>query len=721
MAIFVRAIAAAALALGLSVGIGGVQTAETPDIKAEGEKIAIPGAEGCFIYVTAWENGSWVDHSDPAGPQLQQGKPNHAEAATNDVEEMKRWLELLLAESADMQAKTKAACEKMEKKFIQVALVRDDRNTLSPGMALVGTPIILIDVGATEKLAKTAGTSGARNASLETSARLTLQSYLPVTIIVHELDHMKLSQEDLRRLGHEKVEGLAMADENKVAAQLQNFKPHANEDGTTLLKLERTSYFPLIYTHRPFRDISIKVRLDVAGAGLAVEQRQGPRSPRFAELSVGDAHAVDGIPSPTVEEGDADLDGIGNPHDNCPHAWNPRQRDGNGDGTGDSCDPAVTEEHRSTDALVASTVDAVTQAASRAGSAPRLALSGPDATGPMRFVSLADVWPIDDPFGIFRSPGLGERVLDPWLRAAVSTRLAHRLFAGHFGRMPATPNGARTPDVYGSAPTAPRVQRFAARIGTFSSGSELGDGLIVPPSLYPPIYVGRATRPAFARSGYRAFQRSEAGAPRPAGDPPRPSVKLFFVSTGQTTGTAFTMTAINDGHVPVWLMLNTFALRPLANVTAADLERQMKPFAGRGRVTMDVDGYCLDFPKDPPPPGMVFGLADDRVQVGMDPIDKIARAVVRLRERGRLEPDTEDASEYAHDMVQWSIWTFREGFDQRGFTRAFVAHVRKNFAAAGDPWTREMEQAVTALAPRRWTRIQTILQDAGVRAGAPPR
>jgi hypothetical protein len=98
----------------------------------------------------------------------------------------------------------------------------------------------------------------------------------------------------------------------------------------------------------------------------------------------------------------------------------------------------------------------------------------------------------------------------------------------------------------------------------------------------------------------------------------------------------------------------------------------------------------------------------------MAPTDRIGQAVARLRALGRLVPDTEDETEYAHDMVQWSIWTLREGFDEPRFTRAFVEHVRKNFAAAGDRWTRDLERAVMALAPARWRQVQIILRESAV-------
>ncbi len=694
----------------------------------EGEKVEVPGSDGCFISITAWENESWLDPASPPGGRWPtQGKTLDTDQSKRDVAEIKRWLEVLLRQSADMRAKTTAACEASGVKHIQIAVVRDDPKT-GTGMGFYWTPLVVIDMGDAEALAKNGKTEGTEHPTLETEARETVRSYLPVSLIVHEIEHMKRKR---KQFSHTTEEGLAVADENKVAAELENFTAHKNPDGTTTPKLERTSYSPLVYTYRPVRDKPIAVRLSATGAGIVFERREEGQGADFTSLADDDERALDGVSSSqTVEAIDADLDGIAAAHDNCPHAWNPRQQDWNDDGSGDDCDPEITEELRVTDALVASAVDAVRQAASLAGGAPHVALIGPDPAGSIRFVRLAEVWPVADPFGIFRAPGIGDRMLDSWLRAAVSLRLALRVFGDPFGLLSVAGVGTGIHDPYGSAPTVPKVQAFAGRIGTFLPGAAFGGAIIIPvwvdaapvaahwrrlpaatAARQPLRLVAVHPRGLNGRAGGRPAARGAEGAPRQTSSPPRPSVKLFFVSTGQTTGPAFRMTAVNDGNVPVWLMLNTFALKPLANVTAADVERQLKPFAGRGRVTMDVDGYCLDFPKEPPPAGMVFGLADDTLQAQMDPIDRIAHTVVRLRERGRLEPDTDDPMEYAHDMVQWSIWTHREGFDESRFTKAFIEHVRKNFAAAGDKWTREMERGVAALAPARWQVIQRILRD----------
>src|SRR5262245_16674467 len=216
----------------------------------QGEKIAVPGADDCFIYVAAWENGAWVDpNSPPDAPALQPGKASNTPESKSDVAQIKKWLEQLLAQSADMREKTRAACKVSGVNFFQVAVVRDDPKA-GPGTAFMTRPVIVVDIGDAEKLAKSSKTAGTQDASLEGQAREILKSYLPVTIIVHEIDHMKRRN---ATLSHEMMEWLAMDDEQVVASQLENFKAMEVDSPAgkyTLPKLERTYYDPPLYVYR---------------------------------------------------------------------------------------------------------------------------------------------------------------------------------------------------------------------------------------------------------------------------------------------------------------------------------------------------------------------------------------------------------------------------------------------------------------------------------------
>lgn len=54
--------------------------------------------------------------------------------------------------------------------------------------------------------------------------------------------------------------------------------------------------------------------------------------------------------SVTVNEADADADGVPDPSDNCPNAANPNQEDIDGDGIGGVCDPTDDRPSTPTDA-----------------------------------------------------------------------------------------------------------------------------------------------------------------------------------------------------------------------------------------------------------------------------------------------------------------------------------------------------------------------------------
>jgi hypothetical protein len=95
----------------------------------------------------------------------------------------------------------------------------------------------------------------------------------------------------------------------------------------------------------------------------------------------------------------------------------------------------------------------------------------------------------------------------------------------------------------------------------------------------------------------------------------------------------------------------------------------------------------------------------------MAPILKMVRAMRRLHTAGALKP-LGDPARHAQTTMQWAIWTREQGFDEQGFARAFVEHAKKNIAAAGRKWTRELEQAVVGSTPQRWADIQQVMREA---------
>jgi hypothetical protein len=121
------------------------------------------------------------------------------------------------------------------------------------------------------------------------------------------------------------------------------------------------------------------------------------------------------------------------------------------------------------------------------------------------------------------------------------------------------------------------------------------------------------------------------------------------------------------------------------------------------------DAYCLDIDLEPPSEGLVLRIADPGIQARYDRHRRVIDAAARLRDAGRLVPDS-DPESYFQSIRQWSIWTLTESLDEARFAEAFVEHARKNFEASGQAWSGAIEQAVRQLVPGRWGDVVKVLE-----------
>jgi hypothetical protein len=224
--------------------------------------------------------------------------------------------------------------------------------------------------------------------------------------------------------------------------------------------------------------------------------------------------------------------------------------------------------------------------------------------------------------------------------------------------------------------------------------------LFSPPGVRGSIAARMPSTRGLSRS--QRFQTSPSAAQAPLG-------KVFFTSLGESAGEAFRMVLVNDGP-PIELSNEPFVLEPLARVSARDVDREMRKLTSARRTTATVLGYCLEFTKQSPPPGMIFRIANEPAQRKFAAARPVVQASRTLHDAGTLTAGKTDA--YLNQARQWSIWTLEQRFDERGFRRAFVEHAKKNIAGAGRKWTRELEEAVTAQTPQRWADIQAILREA---------
>lgn len=132
--------------------------------------------------------------------------------------------------------------------------------------------------------------------------------------------------------------------------------------------------------------------------------------------------------------------------------------------------------------------------------------------------------------------------------------------------------------------------------------------------------------------------------------------------------------------------------------------------AGHGRRAR-VEAYCLQKERRAPATGTVLRIAPEAVQEAFGVERRILYAARAIRDAGRLHPNTPSRS-YYHSVVQWAVWTRRQRYDRPGFRRAFLGHVRDNFARAGQPWSRSAATEVGALVDDRWKDVRQILRAA---------
>jgi len=185
-------------------------------------------------------------------------------------------------------------------------------------------------------------------------------------------------------------------------------------------------------------------------------------------------------------------------------------------------------------------------------------------------------------------------------------------------------------------------------------------------------------------------------------------LQFLITSQGGSTGKNLTMQVLNFTGKPVSLQ-GMIALEPLKKDAQQRVTQAFSKLAGRQLPTkVDLSAYCLEFLKLPPIAGQVMRVAPPDVQKRFAPMKRVMAAANRLAQTGALKPDSNPAA-YADSIKQWAIWTAQEKFDQSKFADAFVNHTRKNVEAAGQKWSKAIEDQIRRVAPNRWNDITQIL------------
>jgi hypothetical protein len=193
-------------------------------------------------------------------------------------------------------------------------------------------------------------------------------------------------------------------------------------------------------------------------------------------------------------------------------------------------------------------------------------------------------------------------------------------------------------------------------------------------------------------------------------------LQFLITSQGGSTGKNLTMQVLNFTGKPMNLE-GMLALEPLKKDAQQKMTQAFAKLAGRQLPTkVDLNAYCFEFLKLPPIAGQVMRVAPPDIQKRFEPLKKIMAAANRLTATGALKPDSTPAA-YADSIKQWAIWTTQEKFNQSKFGEAFVHHTQKNVEAAGQKWSKQIEDVVRQRVPGRWQDIVQILKTAG--AGVP--
>jgi hypothetical protein len=180
---------------------------------------------------------------------------------------------------------------------------------------------------------------------------------------------------------------------------------------------------------------------------------------------------------------------------------------------------------------------------------------------------------------------------------------------------------------------------------------------------------------------------------------------VSLVSTGVSSGEAFQLQVRDpSGQVKQVALPEGVVMEPVKPGAA-------KPAASKGTaglLTQQVGAFCLQFAKLPPEAGMVYRIASPLMQNKFADLRLVLQAGRKLAEDGKLHPDSEPNA-YADSIRQYAVWSQQEGWDQNQFADNFVERTKKNAELKNVQWTPQIEAALRAAVPGRWSDITQVL------------
>ena len=170
----------------------------------------------------------------------------------------------------------------------------------------------------------------------------------------------------------------------------------------------------------------------------------------------------------------------------------------------------------------------------------------------------------------------------------------------------------------------------------------------------------------------------------------------FKIHVADTTGKVKTV-AIRDGTV-------VEAIKP-------GVAQPVAESAGDAVAQGDATAYCLEFKKPAPAEGTLYRIADQPTQQKYASLRYVDMAAAQMSQKNEFHPDS-NLDTYKRAILQYTIWSIIEGWDQSTFTKAWVERVKQNAEDLHVKWTKAMEDQLVAAAPGRWADISEVRNQA---------
>jgi hypothetical protein len=181
-----------------------------------------------------------------------------------------------------------------------------------------------------------------------------------------------------------------------------------------------------------------------------------------------------------------------------------------------------------------------------------------------------------------------------------------------------------------------------------------------------------------------------------------------IVSNGKSTGEAFQLQVADPtGKVKSVNMSEGTVLEAIKPGAAQPVTAP----AGGNVIKQPLNGFCVQFHTQPPPEGTLYRIANQAVQQKYAPLRFLSGAAAQMSKANQFHPDS-DPNAYKNAILQYALWSKLEGWGQQQFTQNFIDRTKQNADSLHVPWTKQMEDALTAAAPGRWRDITEMTTQA---------